>query len=253
MQSHPSTPKLLTAQQLRFIEEYCKCWKGAPAARAAGYAEARAKQTARDLLRDPRIQAAIKERAEQLTMTTGEATVRLTKWGRVGIEAVMSREVVEHTPRIQKPLAQLVEEKQQYMDFEQRVAIATEALLQGKEQTKYRKRQATMHHQRKVELVRLQMQLEENSTAIVWVNGQTVAREVAYLDLVKVLDANAGGLIKKITPNKYGTAVELHDAKDAVDKILKLHGAYAPQKIDLRNLTDEQLNEMLLKAIQNAS
>ncbi|WP_161599523.1 terminase small subunit [Hymenobacter nivis] len=28
------------------------------------------------------------------------------------------------------------------------------------------------------------------------------------------------------------TEIELHDAKDAVDKILKLHGRYAPQKYD---------------------
>jgi phage terminase small subunit len=53
------------------------------------------------------------------------------------------------------------------------------------------------------------------------------------------------GLIKKIKQNERSiqndggdtvlhrsVEIELHDAKDAVDKILKVHGAYAPDKLD---------------------
>jgi phage terminase small subunit len=229
----PTDSKPLTPQQLRFVEEYAQHWKGAQAAREANYSAARAKQTARDLLKDERILAAIKARAIELGMSQEEATVRMSQWGRASIEDVMETVVVEYTPRIHKPLREIVAEFKDQMEFEQEFAIAAEALITDKKsQTKFRKKQAAIHALRKVELLRMEMELARKPEAKRWVSGETVPKEEVRLSLVKVLEAKAGGLIKKITPTRYGLSVELHDAKDATTTMLKVLGAFAPVKVD---------------------
>ncbi|MET4106027.1 hypothetical protein [Hymenobacter sp. UYP22] len=228
----PSSSKPLTKLQAGFAHHFARLWKAAPAYRLAGGAENGAKQNGQNLLKDERIQAAIKAESAALGMTVEESTVRMSEWGRVTIDDVMTKEVIEHTPRIKKRFADIVEEFRQEIDFEQRVAIATEALLSGKAQTKYRKQQAAAHQNRKIRLLRMEMELERNPKATRWVDGPTVEKEVVQLDLVKVHDLKAGHMIKKVTPTRYGTAVELHDAKDAVNTMLKIHGAFAPVKVD---------------------
>lgn len=228
----PDNDKPLTEQQKRFAQAYATHWKGAPAAREAKYSEKRAKQTACDLLKDPRILAAIKERAVEIGMSQEEATVRLSQWGRSSIEDVLVKVVVEHTPRIYKPLVEIIAEFKEQMEFDHELAIAIEAELSGKAQTKHRKRAQAIRQSKKIELLRLEMELERKPMAKRWVNGETVPKEVAQLDLMKVLDAQAGGLIKKLTPTRYGIAVEMHDAKDSVINMLKVHGAFAPVKMD---------------------
>ncbi len=223
----------LTAQQLRFVEELCVNWNKAGAARRAGYTQDNAKQMAQKLWRDPRIKAAVAKRAEELTMATGEATVRMSSWGRASIADVYSLAVVAHTPRIEKPLVVVIEELQAEMQFEEQVTQQTTALLPEAARADYEGRAFQEHLGRQMQLIRYELELQRNPTATKWVNGPTVAREEAQLDLVKALKLEAAGLIKKITPTRYGIGVELYDAKDAVVQVLKLHGAYAPEKHDL--------------------
>ena len=72
---------------------------------------------------------------------------------------------------------------------------------------------------------------------------------------------NNRGLLKKVRQKKIvrttpegdkieetHTEIELHDAKDAVDKMLHIHGRYKT-KIDLSNLTEQELDELLTKAL----
>ena len=226
-------PKPLNAQQQRFVVELCVDWNKAAAARRAGYSEKNAKQIGYSLWADQRVKAAVALRTEQLAMSVGEATVRMSGWGRSSIEDVFTIEVEEYRPRVQKPLTEVIAELKADMDDEQELAIRAEALLSDKKiMKKFRAQVARAHQRRQVQLWRYEKMLERNPEALTWVLGPPIAREVAQLDLVKALRAKAGGLIKKVTPTRFGTGVELHDAKDATDKILKLHGAYAPEKFD---------------------
>lgn len=241
----------LTTQQLRFVEELCADWNKAGAARRAGYSRDTAKQMGQKLWRDPRIKAAVAKRTEELAMTAGEATVRMSSWGRASIKDVFTIEVEEHRPRIERPVVAVITDLKAEMEFEQELAIRAESLLTDpKAQKKFRQGVARAHQRRQLDLMRYEMLLERNAEATTWVMGPSVARKVAQLDLVKALELEAGGLIKKITPTRFGIGVELHDAKDATDKILKLVGAYAPQKFDLNVLSDEQLTDLLNKAIK---
>jgi phage terminase small subunit len=225
--------KKLTNLQQRFCEHYARIWKGAPAARLAGYAEGSAKQTARDLLQQGHIMATILQEAAKLGMTTEEAKVRMSEWGRVSIDDVMTLEEEEYTTRVQKPLREIVEEEYEKIQFEQELAIRTEILFTDrKEQKRYRNKQQALHLERLIKHERLLLELEKNPDATREVDGPKEKREVVRLDMVKVHKLQAGHMIKKLTPTRYGTAVELHDAKDAVTTMLKVEGAFAPVKVD---------------------
>ncbi|RSK50086.1 terminase small subunit [Hymenobacter rigui] len=226
--------KKLTALQQRFCEAYARLWKGAPAARVAGYATGSAKQTALDLLKDERILAAIKEEAVRLGMSIDEATVRMSEWGRVTADDVLTKVEYEETTKIHQPLEEAIQAIKDDIDYEYEFMVRSWEVLgtseedQGKELLQH---QAWVKH-RKLDILRHKMQLERNPNAFRIIDGPKVKKYRMQVDLVKVHDLQAGHMIKKVKETKYGLEVELHDARDATDKILKLNGAYAPVKVD---------------------
>jgi|GEM_PF-5220224 len=233
-QADAPKPKKLTGLQQRFVEAYARIWKGAPAAVLAGYAEGSAKQTARNLLQLEHIQAAIVEEAARLGMTVDEATVRMSEWGRVTVDDLMTLGEEEYTTYVDKPFREVVEEFYENIVFEQELAIRQEILFTDKkEQKRFRNKQQELHLKRLLEYERLKMELEKEPNKVRQVPGPKAVREVVRLDLVKVYKHKAGHLIKKVKETRYGLEIETHDAKDATDKILKLHGAYAPEKHDV--------------------
>ena len=61
---------MLTEQQKRFVEEYLIDMNGARAARAAGYSESAARNTASRLLKKPEVAQAVREAREKLSERT---------------------------------------------------------------------------------------------------------------------------------------------------------------------------------------
>jgi len=74
-----------TDKQKRFVEEYCRDFNGAAAARRAGYSEKGAKTAANRNLNDSDIRTAIDERLEELAMDAAEATKRMADIARADI------------------------------------------------------------------------------------------------------------------------------------------------------------------------
>jgi phage terminase small subunit len=70
-------PKPLTKKQQVFIDEYLQTWNAAGAARLAGYSERSAYSQGWENLRKPEIQAAIKERLDEVHMSADETLKRL--------------------------------------------------------------------------------------------------------------------------------------------------------------------------------
>lgn len=230
----PTPAKPLTKLQQGFAHHFARLWKAAPAYRLAGGAASGAKQNGQNMLKDERILAAIQAEAAALGMTVEEATVRMSEWGRVSLDDVLSEEEEEYTTTIEKPLSEIVAENYEKIQFEQELAIRVEVLFTDKkEQEKYRNQQQALHLKRLIEHERLLLELEKQPDATRRVTGPQAKRKVVRVDLVKVHEQKAGHLIKKITPTKYGPAYELHDAKDAVNTMLKVLGAFAPEKHDI--------------------
>lgn len=80
----------MTDKQRRFVEEYCVDFNATQAAIRAGYSENTARQMGSENLSKPNIAGAIEDRMERLSMSAGEATKRLTEWGRGTIEPFVS-------------------------------------------------------------------------------------------------------------------------------------------------------------------
>jgi hypothetical protein len=233
-QADAQTPKKLTGLQQRFAEAYARIWKGAPAAVLAGYAEGSARQRAVELLKLPHIQAAIIEEAAKLGMTVDEATVRMSEWGRVTVDDVMTKVEYEENTTIRQPLEEAIKELWVEFEFEKEYTYRSAELLglKGDELSEYVKHLEKQETRLKLDELRYRMRLERDPQAFRFTDGPKVKKSRIELDLVKVHDLKAGHMIKKIKETKYGIEVELHDAKDATDKILKLKGAYAPVKVD---------------------
>lgn len=226
--------KPLTNLQRRFAECYARRWKGAPAAREAGYAEGSAKQTAKALLEDPRILTAIQEEAAKLGMSVDEATVRMSEWGRVSIDDVMVKTEEEFNTWVQKPLQELIDALQKEIEFDSEYAKRSADLLKlaGEQRTAYLASKQEKIDRKRLQVLEYTMRLERDATATEQVAGPKGTREVVKVDLVKVYDLKAGHMIKKVKPTRHGTEVELHDAKDATTTMLKVLGAFAPVKVD---------------------
>lgn len=179
----------MTTARERFVEEYLVDYNGAAAARRAGYSAATAKQEAYRLLKDDEIMAAIQQRLDALSMTAGEATKRLTDWGRGNFEPFVNKD----------------------KDFGLVLDLSKQSAKKN------------IHLIRKIK-----------QTKKVYYN---VDGEVSNVD--------------------YTTEIELHDAKDAVDKIAKIRGLYIDKTeltgkngeklFDPKDFTDEQLLAILAR------
>jgi phage terminase small subunit len=176
----------LNDRQRRFAEEYCVDFNGTQAAIRAGYSADTARQQAWRMLTNVNISAAIEHLKKQLTMSSEEAAIRLTRMGRGSIEPFLSEEGD--------------------------LNLTSEAA------------QANLHLVKKAK----------------------TTKRVERIDGVPVADI-------------ISTEIELHDAKDAIDKILQYHGKYVKkheysgpggtpiQVEDLSQLSAEELQRLLIE------
>ncbi len=74
-----------TDKQHRFVEEYCVDFNATQAAIRAGYSGNSAAEIGYENLRKPQIRTNIETRLDELTMSSAEAAMRLTRWGRGSI------------------------------------------------------------------------------------------------------------------------------------------------------------------------
>ena len=81
--------KELSNREIAFLELYCRSWKGAASARAAGISEKNSKQWAYETLTKPYIQEAITARLKQLRMETEEIYARLSEQARADLSELL--------------------------------------------------------------------------------------------------------------------------------------------------------------------
>ena len=78
-------PARMTAKQARFVEEYLVDCNATQAAVRAGYSAKTAHAIGWENLRKPEIRTGIRTLLNELTMSSAEAAMRLTRWGRGSI------------------------------------------------------------------------------------------------------------------------------------------------------------------------
>ncbi|OIN59099.1 terminase small subunit [Arsenicibacter rosenii] len=233
----------MTVKQKRFVEEYLIDFNGAAAARRAGYSESTARQTAYGLLQEnEEVKAAIQKALDEQAMSKGEAMRRLTDIAQTRLNDYFIVRQVKQVTKVEKPLAEVIATLETKVVFEDKYAAAAE--LSENEQKAHESAQT----QRRREIIRLQLELQENPDATRMVDGPTEIVEEVVLDLPKLVKDKRNGLIKTFKYNEFGPVVEGYPVDAALDKILHIHGAYKT-KIDLSTLSDEQADALLDKAI----
>ncbi|PSR56090.1 hypothetical protein AHMF7605_22590 [Adhaeribacter arboris] len=229
------SPTKFTVKESRFIEEFCSDFNGSRSAKEAGYSEKNSRRIAYQLLKKPHIKKAIKARLEELSMPAEEATMRMTNIARANLNEYYDIIEVDELTQIEKPLIEIIYELEEEVKFEQE--FAERAGFTGKTLTSHQKQQEA----RKLKILRMQMELERDPLAKRLVSGPPVKKEVAELNLVRLVKAKEKGSIKSVTPTQFGTKVELYAADAALRDIVKIHGLYAPEKVESTN-TNRNLN-----------
>ncbi|WP_353721923.1 terminase small subunit [Dyadobacter sp. 676] len=260
-------PTKLSAKQLRFVDEYLVDFNATAAAKRAGYSEKTAAVIGHENLRKPYISKHISEKVSALAMSSEEALIRISEFARSSLNEYFTIRQLPYTPKVEKRLAELIDDLRKEIEFEDKYAAA--AGLSDKELETHRSAQ----QDRKRQIVRYEIEFEQNPNATRIVDGPTQLIDVPELDMAKLVADKEKGKIKSITPTQFGTKVELYAADAALINIAKILGLFekdnaykhehtgkdgAPLQapvtfISADSLTPEQLQEYIKAAIGDTS
>jgi len=238
MASHPKDAarialEKLTPQRRKFVEAYCASFNATKAALKAGYSKKTARTQGSHLLTIVDIKSAIKEMLSTAGMDPEEIAARWDRIAKADLSDFYTKQQVEYTPRIAKPLAQVVEEFRRDVEFEQELAMRAEALISDKKKREnFRKKAQAAQVLREFDLLRLEMELERAPNAVRWVDGPKEWRYEMRLDLVKAEELGMLDLVKSITEGRNGTSFSLRDPDAALDNLAKWRGMLTT-KVDI--------------------
>ncbi|GAB3293929.1 terminase small subunit [Hymenobacter tenuis] len=222
----------LTPQRRKFAEAYVLSFNGTKAAQAAGYSEKTARQQASRLLTSVDIQAAIKHLLKEC-ISPEEIAARWQRIATASLDDFYSKVRVEHTPRIEKRLADIVAKARADIEFEQELAIRSEEFItKEKDRVKFRKEEARKHQRREMQLLRLELELEKDPNGVRIVDGPTEWKYEMQLDLAKAEALGMLDLVKTHNDGKNGTSFSLRDQDGALGKLAVWRGMLT-NKVDL--------------------
>lgn len=216
----------LLPQQEVFCREYIKDFHGQNAAVRAGYKANGARVTASRLLADDRAKKYIQHLLDQAGLGESEVKKIINDIAKSSLNDYFTIRKVEHRPMIEKSLKVLIEETQAEIEFEQEFANAA-----GLSNEQYEDHMA-MQNSRRLKKLRFELELKRNPNATRIVVGDPVLIDVPELDMAKLVADKERGRIKSITPGQFGTKVELYSADAALTNLAKIHGLFAPEKLD---------------------
>ena len=207
-------------------------------------------EKAKEAANDVYIQKTV-EAAESTIMTEIEAKKVTTEIARGNLADYMVIRTVEYTPRIQISLFEFIQRLTEEVKFEDEFADL--AGYNADEMKDHVSRQA----QRQRNILRYQLELNKNPTAVKITDGPTEWRQVAELDMVKLVADKEKGKIKSLAHTPHGIKIEMYSAEAATTTMLKLHGSFPPAKVaqtdtdgndvsSLDRLSAEELNYLLL-------
>ncbi|MCA8829421.1 terminase small subunit [Hymenobacter pini] len=222
----------LSPQRRKFVEAYVLSFNATKSAQEAGYSEKTARQQGSRLLTSVDIQAAIKHLLKEC-MSPEEVAARWQRLATANLADFYTRAKVEYKPRIEKKLAQVVEEYRKTVEFEQEVAIRSEELIRDPERReKFRKQEKREHERREMKLLRLEVELEKEPEAVRFVEGPPEWKWEMQLDLAKAEALGLLDLVASITSGPRGTSFTLRDQDAALVNLAK-HRGMLTSKIDV--------------------
>lgn len=240
MQNGLSTSKL-TAKQEQFCYEYVKSFNATAAAIASGYSEKTAYSIGSENLRKPEVQKKIGELTKGGIMLPEEIQKRMTDIARTRLNDFIVAKTAVYTPKVKVGLDELISRLRTEIDFEDDFAL--QAKLTGKELVRHEKEQ----EQRRRQIIRFKLELQNNPNAFRIINGEPQLIEVADVDLVKLAREKEQGNIKSLKFTKDGPQVELYAVDAALANLAKINAMFVEKhEIDLNTKMEGMSEEQLL-------
>jgi len=224
----------LTVRQTRFVEEYLKDFNSTQAAIRAGYSKRTAYSIGSENLRKPDIIEATNRRLKELSLSAEEVTKRISDIARSSLSDYFVVRKVEYSPRLEVSLKVVIKELEETIAFENE--FAKRANL-NKDEYKLHKAQ---QDSREREVLRYEIELEKNPSATRIVSGPTEWREVAELDMPRLVRDKETGRIKSYKITEHGVNIELYPSDSALRDLARINGLFKDNlKVDA---SDELLN-----------
>lgn len=225
----PASIKPDTKHQ-RFVDLFCAdpSLNATRAAIGASYSAKTAAQQASRLLRNVKVRDAIERTLAKAAMGTEEIATHWSAVGRVSLSDFFSQVEYEETTKVQKPLSESIATHAKSIAFDEEFATrAVELLgLTGEQKTEYLGKSQTAVNKKRLRLLELQMQLEQDPAATYTADGPVVKKYRMELDLVKANELGVLDLAKSIKPTAFGTSIELPDRLAALERLAKWQGMF---------------------------
>lgn len=218
--------KNLEPRQRKFVGAYCRCFNATQAAISAGYSKKTARSIGSENLTKPDIKNAIAAVFATSSMEPEEIAARWTALARAGLDDFYTQVEVEVKTKVAQPLAEAIAQVQKTITFEHK--YAQRVGLSGKE---LKAHQALIEQKRR-QIVRWELELEEDPAATRLVDGPSRMEKHMQLDLMKAADLGLLDMVKAIVPTEFGTKIELRSPDAALDNLAKWRGMLTT-KIDL--------------------
>ena len=222
--------KNLEPRQRKFVEAFCACFNATKAAETAGYSKKTARQQGCRLLTNVYIKTAIKAVLDTAAMDPEEIAARWTALARAGLDDFYTKQEYDEATKVQQPLAEVIAEKRRTMAFEQKV-YERQKLESPEDGTRH----FAAQRRRENEIIRLEVELEENPNATRTIDGPPIKKHRMQLDLVKAAELGLLDMVKTIAPTEFGLKVELRSPDAALDNLAKWRGMLTT-KLDITSL-----------------
>lgn len=219
----------LTAKEVKFCHEYIKDFNASRSARDSGYSKNTCAEIGYENLRKPHIKKYIDNLLEEAGASEGEIKKRFTNIARTDMKDYLVKKKVPYTPQVIMPLKEVIKRRNDWVIREE--IFCDRMGYTGEEFDKF---QAELNITRS-QIVRLEIELEQNPNAYRVVDGETEMVEVAELDLVKVVDDKECGIIKSIKHTRDGISIEPYSADAALTTLAKFKGMLVEKsELDLK-------------------
>lgn len=230
----------LSNKEQLFADAYLVSLNKNAASLVSGSPEVSARQQGYDMYNRPHVKAYIEAKLRERTITAEETIKLISDTATASVTDYFVPVMVERVPRIEVPLSQVIADREEYvsreMEFLDRV---------GYTETQYDdfiERLAAVRN----EILRLKIELERNPSAARIIDGPPELVEEMQLDINKLVADKEKGRVKKVKRLKDGTLeVEMYSADDAQDKLMRLHGKYAPVKTAFTDPTGEHAVQII--------
>lgn len=211
----------LTEKQKRFRDEYIIDCNATQAAIRAGYSIKSAGVIGSENLKKPYVRAAIDKRLEELSLGKQETIKLISDIAKTSLNDYFKIRKVSDKEKIKAPLAEIIAatelEIQNTKKFIKRAKITDSDALKSYE---------LQQEGRKQEIIKMQIELENNPAAYRIVYGEEKIVERAEIDLVKLIKDKEAGRIKSVTPTEFGLKIEMYAADAALRDLGRVHGIF---------------------------